>query len=60
MCKGVTVNPPRIEKPKMNYEGGPGVKTPDDIDKAEPPPAPPSKKKKGKKKPKAAPTKEEL
>ena len=29
MCKGVTVNPPRIEKPKMNKAGGPGVKTPE-------------------------------
>ena len=51
VCKGVTVNPPSIEKPKMK-NGGPGIKTPDDVDKASTPPPPPSKKKKGKKKPK--------
>ena len=51
----MTVNPPRIEKPKMNVEGGPGVKVPDDFDdeptKAEPPPpAGGAKMKKDKKK----------
>lgn len=46
----------RIEKPKVNIEGAPQVKTAEDVEEATPPPPP---KKKGKKKKKSK-SKEEL
>ena len=60
MCKGVTVDPPRIEKPKVNSPNSPGVKVPDDIEAERAAAAEAAKKakpkkkgkKKGKKKPK--------
>ena len=45
VCKGVTVDPPRIEKPKVNAQKGqaaPSIRTPDDPEA--PPPPPPEKK----------------
>ena len=59
-CSGVTVNPPRIERPVVNKEGGPQVKTAHDIEEDMAAEKAEKKKKKGKKKGKKKPVKEVL
>ena len=54
-CSGVTVNPPRIERPKVNQPGAPDVKTAEDIDEERAAEELKKKKKKGKKKGKKKP-----
>ena len=58
VCKGVTVNPPRIEKPKVNIDGAPKIKTAEDAEEEAEAKKKAKPKKKGKKK--KAKGKEEL